>query len=93
MPRRLAGTVQDPEWKLKENDLEPGQANKVHTAFTFEYGGQPFFMEVLVKGGLRKLHHRFKQNLKSMRFGPRPKKSEDVLDSRWSTLTMVGDAH
>ena len=75
------------EWELKENDLEPGQTNKIHTAFTFEYGGQPFFMKVVVKGGLKKLHHQFKHNLKSMKFGPRPNKNEDV------STTLVNAYH
>ncbi|KAH8891713.1 hypothetical protein GQ53DRAFT_593292, partial [Thozetella sp. PMI_491] len=65
------------EWTLKENDLEPGQANKIHTAFAFEHGGQPFLMKVLVKGGLKKLHHRLSHKVKS-KFGPRPNKDEDT---------------
>lgn len=53
------------KWDLSENDLEiqPTHSNEVHTAFTFEHGGQPFLMRVEIKGKLRTLHKRIKSKL------------------------------
>ena len=64
------------KWDLSENDLQPqsSHSNEVHTAFTFEHGGQPFFMRIEIKGKLRKLHGRVKDRL--MKF-PSSSKQED----------------
>ncbi|KAM3074160.1 hypothetical protein ACMFMF_006182 [Clarireedia jacksonii] len=64
------------KWDLSENDLEAQSthSNEVHTAFTFEHGGQPFFMRVEIKGKLRKLHGRVKDKL--MKFPPNAKKDD-----------------
>jgi len=52
-------------WELSENDLDTQSthSNEVHTAFTFEHGGQPFFMRVEIKGKLKKMHARVKDKL------------------------------
>lgn len=64
------------KWDLSENNLdtESTHSSEVHTAFTFEHGGQPFFMRVEIKGRLRKLHGRVKDKLKLMKF---PSNAED----------------
>lgn len=64
------------KWDLSENDLEPQSTHspEVHTAFTFEHGGQPFFMRVEIKGKLKKIHGRVKDKL--MKF-PASAKKED----------------
>lgn len=53
------------KWDLSENDEEhqSTHANEVHTAFTFEHGGQPFFMRVEITGKLKKLHGRLKNKI------------------------------
>ncbi|PQE30504.1 2-amino-3-carboxymuconate-6-semialdehyde decarboxylase protein [Rutstroemia sp. NJR-2017a WRK4] len=64
--KRNHWTFKTLKWELSENDLEAQttHSNEVHTAFTFEHGGQPFFMRVEIKGKLRKLHGRVKEKLR-----------------------------
>lgn len=64
------------KWDLSENDLEAQSthSNEVHTAFTFEHGGQPFFMRVEIKGKLKNLHGRVKDKL--MKFPSNAKKDD-----------------
>jgi hypothetical protein len=54
------------KWDLSENDLEAQSthSNEVHTAFTFEHGGQPFLMRVEIKGKLRERRGRVKEKLR-----------------------------
>ncbi|KAH8878804.1 hypothetical protein GQ53DRAFT_602112, partial [Thozetella sp. PMI_491] len=85
--KATSGQYKTLEWQLKENDLDPGLNSRVHTAFAYEYGNQPFLMKVKVRGGLRQLHHRFKHNVKSLRFGPRPNQDAD------SSITLINAYH
>lgn len=68
------------KWDLSENDLEPesSHSNEVHTAFTFEHGGQPFFMKVEIQGRLRQLHGRVRDKFKKFPSGMKKEESSVV---------------
>ncbi|KAK7930967.1 hypothetical protein PG985_001679 [Apiospora marii] len=54
------------KWELEENELDsqPIHSNTIHTAFSFEHGGQPFLMKVEVAGRLESTRSDLKNRLK-----------------------------
>jgi hypothetical protein len=73
-------------WRLEENQGESQvfRSPTLHTAFAFEHGNKPFFLEVEFEGKLRHRHHRA---LERLVFPPRRKKANvraKVDAERWS---------
>ncbi|KAI0420812.1 hypothetical protein F5X98DRAFT_330745 [Xylaria grammica] len=68
------GTYKVLQWHVTENDLQtqPLHSNTVHTAFSFDHGGQPFFMHVEVSGKLRSktsdFRHKIGRGVKNLKF-------------------------
>lgn len=66
-------------WELEENELESQSthSNVIHTGFSFEHDGQPFFMQVEVGGELESRRsefvHRMSKWKKSWRFPADPR--------------------
>lgn len=71
-----AGAYKVLQWNITENELQPQplHSNTVHTAFSFDHDGQPFFMHVEVRGKLRKrgkeLLHKVRGAWEKVRFPP-----------------------
>ncbi|KAI0450095.1 hypothetical protein F5B21DRAFT_492317 [Xylaria acuta] len=44
------------KWSITENRLDPQSyhSNKIHTAFSFQHGGRPFFIQVAIEGSLQR---------------------------------------
>ncbi|KAK8043977.1 hypothetical protein PG993_004001 [Apiospora rasikravindrae] len=65
------------KWELTENELEsqPVHNNTIHTAFSFEHGGQPFLMKVEVTGRLESTRYNLTNRLK-MKFPPNSKNNK-----------------
>ncbi|KAI0127469.1 hypothetical protein BJ170DRAFT_373603 [Xylariales sp. AK1849] len=76
------------QWELTENELESQaiHSNLIHTAFSFEHDGQPFFMQVEVGGKLESvvsdLKNGMKQSFRKLKFPSNGK------DERYAT-TLV----
>jgi hypothetical protein len=70
------------KWELNENELESRSIhnNVIHTAFTFEHEGKPFYLRVKIKGKLQRTKDRIKHHLK---FPP------DRNKGQGSTLTLI----
>ncbi|KAI1862702.1 uncharacterized protein JN550_010039 [Neoarthrinium moseri] len=56
-------------WELTENHLarSSDHSNTIHTAFSFEHDGQPFFMQVEVSGRLESRKANLKRSLKEVK--------------------------
>lgn len=72
------------EWKLKENELDPGRRNLVKTAFAFARpDGAAFLMRIKVRGGLEKTWDRFKTKL--FKFLPDNSRKNETSTTRIGT--------
>lgn len=62
-------------WELTENELDsqPTHINTIHTAFSFEHDGQPFFMRVDVAG---KLESTRSDIMRWLKFSANPKNNQ-----------------
>lgn len=61
-------------WRLEENqdETQVSRSPTLHTAFAFEHGNKPFFLDVEFEGKLRHRHHRA---LERLVFPPKKKKA------------------
>ncbi|KAJ8130725.1 hypothetical protein O1611_g2904 [Lasiodiplodia mahajangana] len=80
-----AGAYKVLQWNITENELQPqpSHRNTFYTAFSFDHGGQPFFMAVEVRGKLRSKTSDFRHKLGRMARFSRS------LQSPRSTTTLI----